>query len=155
MGLFGCELMINNLPCAMVTRCQTNGEYLLTFERSLVSLEQIEAVPWANPTITEVSSLGTALPTGYGFGLKDIAYEYAPDLWKVRLAVADQYLGDVTGYVAQVDELETQLEAAEAAEAAAQGEAAQAQAAAQEAQATATEAQEILDIIVEGEGETA
>ena len=148
MSLFGWEITVNDLRCAMVGRGLNNGEYVLYFEEEFAALAQLKAVPWENPTVEVVSEQGTILPSGYGYELKNINYDYGASLWKVTVAVADQYLGDVTGYVAQVDELETQLEAAEAAEAAAQ-------AAAQEAQATATEAQEILDIIVEGEGETA
>lgn len=148
MSLLGHEITVNGLRCAMVTRGRENGAYTLTFEREFASLEQIEAVPWDNPTVEVVSALGTILPSGYGFEVTDIVYDYGPSCWKVSLAVSAQYLGDVTEYAAQIEQLQGQLETAQADAAAAQGDAAA-------AQATESEAQEILSIIVEGEDDEA
>lgn len=144
MSLLGWEITINDLRCAMVSRGLHNGEYVLHFEEEFATLAQLKAVPWANPTVEVVSATGTVLPSGYGFDLKGIEYDYGPGLWKVTVAVAEQYLGDVTAYAAQVEQLEAQLEQAQTDAATAQGEATQAQAA-------ADEAQELLDIIVNGE----
>ena len=102
MSLYGSKCQIGGLSCGLVLRGSVNGEYRVVFEREYASLEQIEALNWDPPTIEGEC----VLPAGYGFTVKDIQYSAATRSYTVVLQVAEQYLGDVTGYQAQVAELQ-------------------------------------------------
>ena len=101
MSLYGNQLKICGVPCAMVLRGASNGHYQAVFERERASLEEIEAINWARPVI-EGECL---LPAGYGFTVTDISYSSNTRSYTVSLKVAEQYLGDVAGFQTQVDEL--------------------------------------------------
>ena len=101
-----------------------SGRFRARFERELASLEQIEAIHWDAPQVSGDVSL---LPPGRGYLLDDIAYDHATRTYHVAFHLADQHLGDVSGYQTRVAQLETDL-------AAAQEEASSAQAAAETAQ---------------------
>ena len=101
-----------------------SGRFRARFERELASLEQIEAIHWNSPQASGDVSL---LPPGRGYLLDDIAYDHATRTYHVAFHLADQHLGDVSGYQTRVAQLETDL-------AAAQEEASSAQAAAETAQ---------------------
>ena len=101
MSMYGIEAHICGVPCAMVLRGSANGHYQAVFERERASLEEIESINWAQPVI-EGSCL---LPTGYGFTVQDISYSSNTRSYTVSLKVAEQFLGDVAGFQAQVDEL--------------------------------------------------
>lgn len=101
-----------------------SGKFRALFERELASLEQIEAIHWDMPQIAGDSA---GLPAGCGYQVDDITYAHATCTYHVTFHVLTQYLGDVSGYQAQVAQLETDL-------AAAQEEASSAQAAAETAQ---------------------
>ena len=116
-----------------------SGKFRALFERELASLEQIEAIHWDMPQITGDSA---GLPAGCGYQVDDITYAHATCTYHVTFHVLTQYLGDVSGYQAQVAQLETDLESAHEDTAAAQQEAQQAREAAQAAQQEAQAAQE-------------
>lgn len=101
MSLYGIEAHICGVPCAMVMRGSANGRYQAVFERERASLEEIEAINWAQPIIKG----DTLLPVGYGFTAEDITYSSNTRSYTVSLKVAEQFLGDVAGFQAQVDEL--------------------------------------------------
>ena len=101
MSLYGIEAHICGVPCAMVMRGSANGHYQAVFERERASLEEIEAINWAQPIIKRA----THLPVGYGFTAEDITYSSNTRSYTVSLKVAEQFLGDVAGFQAQVDEL--------------------------------------------------
>lgn len=104
---YGIDWYIDNVPVAMVMRASGNGRYQLVVERSRATLEQIEAINWSHPTITAGKEQpGLGLPEGYGFDLLSIEYSSRSGNYDIVVAVAEQYLGDVTGYVAQVKELQ-------------------------------------------------
>lgn len=105
MSLYSNTLRIGGVPCGVVTRGSHNGRYLAVFEREFASLEDIEAISWDKPDIQGEC----ILPAGYGFTVADIQYAAATRSYAVELQVADQYLGDVAGYEAQVSELESQV----------------------------------------------
>ena len=102
MSLYSNSLSIGGVPCGLVMRGAQNGQYLAVFERSQVSLDQIEGINWAAPEI----SGSCILPAGYGYTVEDIQYDMATKSYRVTLQVASQYMGDVSGYQAQVAELE-------------------------------------------------
>lgn len=85
-----------------------NGRYSVDFSRNDATLEQIEAINWAKPTIKYVGPHGSepGLPEGYGFDVTKIEYLSNSKTYRVHLKVGSQYLGDVTGYQAQITELE-------------------------------------------------
>ena len=101
MSMYGIEAHICGVPCAMVLQGSANGHYQAVFERDRASLEEIETINWAQPII-EGSCL---LPGGYGFTAQDISYSSNTRSYTVSLKVAEQFLGDVAGFQAQVDEL--------------------------------------------------
>lgn len=101
MSLYGIEAHICGVPCAMVMRGSANGHYQAVFERERASLEEIEAINWAQPIIKG----DTLLPVGYGFTAEDITYSSNTRSYTVSLKVAEQFLGDVAGFQAQVEEL--------------------------------------------------
>lgn len=105
-----------------------SGRFRALFERELASLEQVEAISWAAPQIAGDSA---GLPAGCGYQVDDITYAHGTRTYQVSFHVLEQYLGDVSGYQAQVTQLETDL-------AAAQEEAENAQQAAQAAQEQVT-----------------
>lgn len=149
MGFYGKRWLIDGLTAGLIMRSAVNGHYSVVFEREYATLEQIEAVNWAKPNVEYIGPHGEepGLPEGYGFDVVKITYDSNCRSYTVELQVSSQYLGDVTGYQAQVADLEKQVEDAkgqvteaqtQAEEARAQVETAQAQA--QEAQAQAAEA---------------
>lgn len=101
MSLFGTQVTVCGVPCAMVLRGAANGQYQAVFERERASLEAVEAIDWSRPVL-EGDSL---LPSGYGFAVEHIDYSSASRCYTVSLKVAEQYLGDVTGFQTQVEEL--------------------------------------------------
>ena len=103
MSLYGTKVKIDGIPCGLVLRGSANGQYQAVFEREFASIEEIEAINWTRPTIEG----DCILPAGYGFTATDIQYSSATRSYTVRLQVAVQYLGDVTGYQAQVAALES------------------------------------------------
>lgn len=104
-SIYGSPIQISGVPCGLVTRGVSNGRYLAVFEREFASLEDIEAIPWDKPSIAGEC----ILPAGYGFTVADIHYRANTRSYIVELQVAQQYLGDVAGYEAQVSELEGQV----------------------------------------------
>lgn len=152
MGLYGKRWLIDGLTAGLIMRTAVNGRYSVVFEREYATLEQIEAVNWAKPNVEYIGPHGEepGLPKGYGFDVVKITYESNCRSYTVELQVSSQYLGDVTGYQAQVADLEKQVEDAkgqvteaqtQAEEARAQVETAQAQAQAAQAQAAEATAQ--------------
>ena len=121
-----------------------SGKFRALFERELASLEQIEAIHWDMPQITGDSA---GLPEGCGYQVDDITYAHGTRTYQANFHVLTQYLGDVSGYQAQVAQLETDLEAAHEDTAAAQQEAQQAREAAQTAQQEAQAAQEQVTVL--------
>jgi len=104
MSLYGKKYKIDGVPCGIILRGGANGQYQAVFEREFASLEDIEAIHWDQPVVEGDSPL----PAGYGFEVGNISYDSGTRSYTVTINVARQYLGDVTGYVAQVEELESQ-----------------------------------------------
>ena len=109
MSLYGKKWLIDGLPAGIIMRSiPANGRYTVVFEREFASLEQIEAVNWDKPTVEYIGPHGSedGLPEGYGFEVEDIRYRSSTKSFDVILKTASQYLGDVTGYQDQIDQLE-------------------------------------------------
>lgn len=107
MSKLGKRWEIDGVPAAFITRSAVNGHYCITFEREEASLEQLENIQWATPSIVRLTDhegeLG--LPEGYGFEITDIRYQHSGRYFVVEVRTAQQYLGDVTVYQAQIDDL--------------------------------------------------
>lgn len=101
MSLYSKTAQIDGLRFGLVMRGASNGVYEILFERECASLEQIEAVNWAKPAIEG----DTILPKDYGFEVVGINYSSHDKSYRVTVRVARQYLGDVTAYQEQIDEL--------------------------------------------------
>lgn len=115
MGLFGVCARIDGVPCGLIVRDPAaNGKYQVVFERESASIEQIEAINWAAPSVEAKEGKGCPLPEGYGFEVVKITYDSNAWSYAVELKTARQYLGDVTGYQAQVEELTAGLAARQA-----------------------------------------
>ena len=111
MSKLGTRWEIDGIPAAFITRSAVNGHYCITFERENATLEQIEQIQWVKPTIVRLTDheneLG--LPEGYGFEVTDIRYQHSGRYFTVEVRTAQQYLGDVTGYQAQIDALSSTI----------------------------------------------
>jgi serine/threonine protein kinase HipA of HipAB toxin-antitoxin module len=107
MSKLGIRWEIDGIPAAFVTRGSDNGCYRVTFERSEANLEQIEQINWSNPAVKRVteSSGELGLPFGYGFDLMDLRYQHSNQLFVAELKVAQQYMGDVSDYQVQIQQL--------------------------------------------------
>lgn len=107
MSNLGIRWEIDGVPAAFITRSATNGRYRVTFERSEATLEQIEQINWSAPALINISGSEQeqSLPAGYGFILADLRYQHANRIWIAELQTAQQYLGDVTGYQAEIQQL--------------------------------------------------
>lgn len=101
MSLYSKTAQIDGLRFGLVMRGASNGVYEIVFERECASLEQIEAVNWAKPTIEG----DTILPKDYGFEVERINYSSHDKSYRVTVRVARQYLGDVTEYQEKIEEL--------------------------------------------------
>ena len=103
--------LINGVKAGLIMgpKIYDNGCYSVDFSREHATLEQIEAINWARPTIEYVGPHNSepGLPEGYGFDVKSIEYISGIRVYRVHLKTASQYLGDVTGYQAQISELES------------------------------------------------
>lgn len=111
MSKLGTRWEIDGIPAAFVTRSAVNGHYCITFERENASLEQIEQIPWSSPTLRRLTEREEepGLPEGYGFELTDIRYQHSGRYFVAEVRTARQYLGDVTGYQAEIAELNKKL----------------------------------------------
>ena len=110
MSAFGKRWMIDGVPAGPINRhYPSNGQYTVIFEREYASLEQIEGINWAQPTVEYIWPHGkeAGLPEGYGFEVVNIDYDSGGKYYRVTLKTASQYLGDVTGYQDQIAELQT------------------------------------------------
>lgn len=106
---FGKWWMIDGVTAGPIRRhYPNNGHYTVIFERGYASLEQIEKINWAQPTIQNISGKPDTqgLPEGYGFEVIKIEYVSECRYYTVELQTASQYLGDVTEYQDQIAELE-------------------------------------------------
>ncbi len=110
MSMYGKEVVIDGIRCGIVIRGTQNGNYNCIFEREFATLEQLEAINWAQPTFTDKKN-SCILPEGYGFEVKNISYSSATKSFTVEIATGKQFLGDVTDYVNQVEELNQQIDA--------------------------------------------
>lgn len=109
MSAFGKRWLIDGVSAGPISRTPgVNGQYTVIFEREYASLEQIEGINWAQPTVQYIWPHGSdvGLPEGYGFEVLKIEYDSAGKFYRVTLKTSSQYLGDVTGYQVQIDELQ-------------------------------------------------
>ena len=74
-------------------------------------MEQIEQINWSVPAIRRLTDqedeLG--LPEDYGFELTDIRYQHSGRCFVAEVRTVSQYPGNVSGYEAQIAELNSQL----------------------------------------------
>lgn len=104
MSKLGTRWEIDGVPAAFITRSTLNGHYRVTFERSEATMEQIEKINWSAPVLTKISGSEQeqGLPVGYGFVLADLRYQHTNRIFIAELQTAQQHLGDVTGYQAEI-----------------------------------------------------
>lgn len=110
MSTFGKYWKIGGLIAGPIMRYgNVNGCYSIIFERENgATLEGIEAIDWARPDIERLPACTkseTELPEGYGFTVEKVTYDSGCRSFTVMLQTARQYLGDVTGYQAQLEAL--------------------------------------------------
>ena len=114
MSDYGAHWRIDGVTAAFIMRGDRNGRYRIVFERESAELPQIESINWAQPSVERLTEAGEfGLPEGYGFELVKITYDSAVKSYTVEVKTARQYLGDVTGYQAQVEALSNTLAARE------------------------------------------
>lgn len=108
------KFRIDGCPVDLVIRSLDDRKYTLYFDREVgeLTLAQLKKINWARPTIDVVEPKKPGeiyLPEGYGFHLEKLAYNSHPDQWMAEVKVADEYLGDVTGYQAKIADMDQQL----------------------------------------------
>ena len=116
MSLYGEHWKIGGVTAGMICPGQENGCYRVVIEREYAELPQIEAISWQQPVIEHLRSEDpeeTGLPEGYGFTVERITYDSTTRSYTVELRTDRQYLGDVSEYQAQVEELTASLSAKE------------------------------------------
>lgn len=114
MSHYGICAKIDGVPCGLILRDPMwNGRYQAVFEREFASLDKIEAINWARPEV-EILKEPSVLPEGFGFEAVRITYDSGTRAYTVELKTASQFLGDVSGYQAQAEELREQASAAQA-----------------------------------------
>lgn len=106
MSLYPNKIQVDGVPCGLILRGSANGTYLAVFEREMAELARIEQIDWSRPAVVGESPL----PAGHGFQVRDIRYAHATRSYTVLLQTAEQYLGDVAGFQAQLGELEETLQ---------------------------------------------
>lgn len=106
MAMYSKKIKIDDIICGIIMRGVSNGIYECTFEREFASIEQIEAINWAQPTITGGK---TILPEGYGFELQEIKYISSTKSYVAIIATQKQYLGDVVDMVSRNEELQATI----------------------------------------------
>lgn len=126
---------VNGIPCNPGRVIGDNGHYIVRFDKADTTLEQVEAIDWEHPVL---ENAGDNLPSHYGYEVENISYLYRDNKFVVLLKVQEQYLGDVSGYQAEISDLESSLATTQAEKAAAQAQAQQAESAAAAAQAQVT-----------------
>lgn len=104
MSYYKNDMTVDGLKCSAF-RSGPGGDYVVTFEREFATIEQIEAINWARPTLGGKG----VLPDGYGFDVLNIAYKANSRSYEVTVRARQQYWGDVTGYQAEIDKLQEQL----------------------------------------------
>lgn len=118
--------IINGVPAETIWRNgKINGSYTVTFNKDDATLADIEGIDWAHPEVKRGPGNDEqfhCLPEGYGFKLNSVNYTGSMQRYTAEISVLAQYLGDVTGYQAQIEEkdtaisgLQTDLEAVRAA----------------------------------------
>lgn len=116
MSLYGEHWKIDGVIAGMICPGQENGCYRVVIEREYAELPRIEAISWQQPAIEHLRPEDpeeTGLPEGYGFTVERITYDSAARSYTVELRTDRQYLGDVSAYQAQVEELTASLSAKE------------------------------------------
>lgn len=106
MSLYSKKAKIDGLELGLVMRGTDNGQYMIVFERECATLEQIEAINWEHPNLEG----DCILPAGYGFEVEGVTYSSSDKSYRVTVRVARQFLGDVTGYQEQIEDLRSRNE---------------------------------------------
>lgn len=110
MGYYGKTWLIDGIVASVIETGQAlgAGEYRVWFERENATLEQIEGINWAKPTVEYIGPHGSepGLPEGYGFKITNVRYDYNGKTYIVTVKTAQQYLGDVSQYQNKITELE-------------------------------------------------
>lgn len=102
--------IINGVPAETIWRNkEVNGSYTVHFCKDDATLADIEGIDWAHLVVKR--ELGNderfhCLPEGYGFKLNSVNYVGSMNQYIAEISVLKQYLGDVTGYQAQIEEME-------------------------------------------------
>ena len=81
---------VNGIPCEPGRVLGTGGHYIVEISKSDATLEQIEAIDWAHPTLV---GTGDSLPDSYGYEVTDVRYSYQYKKFQVHLKVKEEYLG--------------------------------------------------------------
>lgn len=112
MSLYGNQITIDGVRCGYVHRDSgVNGRYRAVFEREFASIEQIEAINWMRPVVKAPKKEQCPLPVGYGFKVDKISYDSGTKSYEVIFHVAEQYLGDLTPYKADIAAKSAQISA--------------------------------------------
>ena len=113
MSYYGENWSIDGVIAGILTRNGLDG-YRAVFEREYASLEQIESINWDAPVVKYIGIQKgdcekPVLPEGYSFEVTDVEYQNEAKTFNVYLKTKSQFLGDITGYQAEIDKLTTTM----------------------------------------------
>ena len=96
---------IDGVPAKHILRAGVGGSYVVAFDKTDATLAEIEGIDWGHPTVVRVNAANNdeGLPYGYGFDVVQITYSSLPKEYVAEIRTAKQFLGDVTGYVAEIE----------------------------------------------------
>lgn len=96
---------IDGVPVKFIHRSGAGGNYRVVFDKTKATLTEIEGIEWGHPTVVRVNAANNdeGLPYGYGFDVVQITYSSRSQEYKVEVRTGKQYLGDVTGYQAEIE----------------------------------------------------
>lgn len=110
MAFFGKYYKIGGLYCGHVMRTGMHEQiYQIAFEREFATLEQIEAIDWEHLTVETLPRASTPCPLSADYAYKLIKIDYNSDCryYMVSVQMDRRLWGDVTGYQAEIDTLQT------------------------------------------------
>ena len=99
---YGKKWTIDSIPTGFIRRSGTK-EYTVRFERECASLDDIEAINWAEPEIASLGGDACPLPRG-GFDLIGTTYDDSKRSFVITLQLKAEHYGDVSAYAAELAE---------------------------------------------------
>lgn len=107
MSLYGKKWTVDGVATGYVRRVGTKA-YELRFEREYAKIEDVEGIDWNDPTVEKLGEEECPLPAG-SFSASNITYDGAKKFYCVLVQLNRENYGDVSAYVAELEEKNEQI----------------------------------------------